>query len=227
MVLLTSNECKSSVGFPTKRTTTSRAIGYAACVGTARWRCPGAGWGPPGILTRVSEEAQEQPPSPSSGAVQRARADLAAGREWKARERLVGHLAAEYDAEALELLGEVSYTMRDLPAAGAAWFGTSRRGKDVDESVDAWRERHGDHFAQMWSSLPRSVRELEGNKRVDALRRRAEQVGSSGVAAPGSGDDSGDGGTDAATVIALALGVLFVACAIIGLVTVLGWLVPG
>lgn len=219
-------------------------------------RCPGAGWRAPGILTRVSEEPQEQPASPSSGAVQRARADLAAGREWKARERLVGHLAAEYDAEALELLGEVSYAMRDLPAAGAAWFGTTRRGKDVDESVEAWRERHGDHFAQMWSSLPRSVRELEGNKRVDALRRRAEQVGSSGGsggpphgghahagqappgqahtgqtgpghAHPGSGDGAGDGGTDPATVIALALGVLFVACAVIGLVTVLGWLVPG
>lgn len=206
-------------------------------------RCPGAGWRPRGILTRVSEEPQEQPASQSSGAVQRARADLEAGREWKARERLVGHLAAEYDAEALELLGEVSYAMRDLPAAGAAWFGTTRRGKDVDESVEAWRERHGDHFAQMWSSLPRSVRELEGNKRVDALRRRAEQVGSSGGAGgasspalpgqprPGqarasSADDSGEG-TDAATVIALALGVLFVACAVIGLVTVLGWLVPG
>ena len=210
-------------------------------------RCPGAGWRPRGILTRVSEEPQEQPASQSSGAVQRARADLEAGREWKARERLVGHLAAEYDAEALELLGEVSYAMRDLPAAGAAWFGTTRRGKDVDESVEAWRERHGDHFAQMWSSLPRSVRELEGNKRVDALRRRAEQVGSSGGAEgasspalgqprpgqprPGqarasSADDSGEG-TDAATVIALALGVLFVACAVIGLVTVLGWLVPG
>ena len=214
-------------------------------------RCPGAGWRPRGILTRVSEEPQEQPASQSSGAVQRARADLEAGREWKARERLVGHLAAEYDAEALELLGEVSYAMRDLPAAGAAWFGTTRRGKDVDESVEAWRERHGDHFAQMWSSLPRSVRELEGNKRVDALRRRAEQVGSSGgpgVAggsagqpqaaqshggqphggqSAGAGDDSADGGTDAATVIALGLAVLFVACAIIGLVTVLGWLVPG
>ena len=218
----------------------------------SRHGCPGGGGGPRGILTRVSEEPQEQPASPSSGAVQRARADLAAGREWKARERLVGHLAGEYDPEALELLGEVSYAMRDLPAAGAAWFGTTRRGHDVDESVDAWRERHGDHFAQMWSSLPRSVRELEGNKRVDALRRRAEQVGSSGGAAGavgpvhappagqaqsgpahagdtqgGSGDDSGAGGPDAATIIALALGVLFVACAVIGLVTVLSWLVPG
>jgi hypothetical protein len=200
----------------------------------------------------VSEEGQTQT---SSGAVQRARADLRAGREWKARERLVGHLAAEFDAEALELLGDVNYAMRDLPAAGAAWFGTARRGTDVDEAVEAWRERHGDHFAQMWSSLPRSVREHDGNKRVDALRRRAEQVqpsptadgspgsgpgssgqgssgrGSSGQGSSGKGssttDGSGEGGLDAATVIAVALGVLFVACAVIGLFTLLGWLVPG
>jgi hypothetical protein len=189
----------------------------------------------------VSQEPQTEPSGQPSNAVQRARADLDAGREWKARERLVGHLAGEYDAEALELLGEVNYVMRDLPAAGAAWFGTARRGKDVDEAVEAWRERHGDHFAQMWSSLPRSVREREGNKRVDALRRRAEQdrasstaTGSSGSARPGSagagssGDSSsGEGGPDAATVIAVALAVLFVACAVIGLVTLLGWLVPG
>lgn len=207
-----------------------------------RARVGGRRSGGTGILQRVSEQPPEEPASPSSGAVRRARADLAAGREWKARERLVGHLAQEYDAEALELLGEVHHAMRDLPAAGAAWFGTSRRGKDVDEAVDAWRERHGDHFDQMWSSLPRSVREREGNKRVDALRRRAEQVGSAGSATgtgagAGSGSgprgratqpyDSGDGGTDAATVIALALGVFFVACAVIGLVTVLSWLVPG
>ncbi len=165
-----------------------------------------------------------------SGAVQRARADLAAGREWKARERLVGHLAGEYDAEALELLGEVSYAMRDLPAAGAAWFGTGRRGKDVDEAVEAWRERHGDHFPQMWSSLPRSVREREGNKRVDALRRRAEQTQPARTSHTGSqpgSDDGSDGGVDAATIIAIALAVLFVACALIGLVTVLRWLLPG
>ena len=200
-----------------------------------RPRWPGAGRGPRGILTRVSEEPQEQPANPSSGAVQRARADLADGREWKARERLVGHLAGEYDAEALELLGEVNYLMRDLPAAGAAWFGTSRRGTDVDEAVEAWRERYGDHFAQMWSSLPRSVRELEGNKRVDALRRRAEQVGSGSGATGGStgaaqapaAEETGDGGPDAATIIALALAVLFVVCAVVGLVTVLRWLVPG
>lgn len=155
----------------------------------------------------------------------RARADLEAGREWKARERLVGHLAGEFDAEALELLGEVNYVMRDLPAAGAAWFGTTRRGHDVDEAVEAWRERHGDHFGQMWSSLPRSVRELEGNKRVDALRRRAEQT--QAPATPAAAPPPADAGPDAATIIAIALAVLFVVCAVIGFVTLLTWITPG
>jgi hypothetical protein len=175
----------------------------------------------------VSEHTQKQP---TGGAVQRARADLAAGREWKARDRLTGHLAGEYDAEALELLGEVYYAMRDLPSAGAAWFGTNRRGEDVDQAILAWRERHHDHFAQMWSSLPRSVRGLEGNKRVDALRRRAEHAVSSDKTThqrPAGRADTAGGGVDAATVIAIALGVLFVACAVIGFVTLLQWVVPG
>ncbi|HEV7194378.1 MAG TPA: DUF6584 family protein [Pedococcus sp.] len=170
----------------------------------------------------------EQTPKPAeSGAVHRARTDLAAGREWKARDRLVGHLAGEYDAEALELLGEVLYAMRDLPSAGGAWFGTGRRGHDVDESIEAWRERHHDHFPEMWRSLPRSVRDHDGNKRVDALRRkvvqqRAEDQGASG--APSSSAPGG-GGIDTAVVIAVALAVVFVVCAIIGFVTAVGWMV--
>jgi hypothetical protein len=157
--------------------------------------------------------------------VAQARADLAEGREWKARERLVAHLADVYDTEALELLGEVQYAMRDLPAAGAAWFGTSRRGEDVDTAVDAWRERYADHFPEMWLSLPAPVREHEGNTRVDALRRRAAAVpapASEAVEAPAEGS----GGFDAAVVVALVLAGLFVVCAVIGFVTVLVWLVP-
>jgi len=189
---------------------------------------------PRGILTTVTEQSQDDPreqrgpgspsaPEHHSAAVHRARADLAAGREWKARDRLTGHLGEHYDAEALELLGEVHFTMRDLPSAGAAWFGTNRRGKDVDQAVDAWRERHADQFGQMWRSLPRTVRAMEGNKRVDALRRRAEQE----APAPRPVPIPAKGGVDAAVVIAAAVGILFVACAIIGLVTVLRWMVPG
>ena len=173
----------------------------------------------------MSEQTQEPR---SSAAVQRARADLAAGREWKARDRLVGHLAAEYDAEGLELLGEVHFAMRDLPSAGAAWFGTARRGQEVDAAVEAWRERHRDHFAEMWRSLPRSVREHEGNKRVDALRRKADETRAADRAAnEHSAPPPAKRTVDAAMVIAVGLAVLFVVCAVIGFVTLVRWIIPG
>ena len=182
----------------------------------------------------MSDHSESQPPEQDdsggpqpgehhSGAVQRARSDIAAGREWKARDRLVGHLADHYDPEALELLGEVHHAMRDLPSAGAAWFGTARRGIDVDQAIEAWRERHSDNFGQMWRSLPRTVRSHEGNRRVDALRRRAEQE----APAPTTPPAPAKGGVDAAVVIATLVGILLVACALVGLVTVLRWIVPG
>ncbi|WP_270888772.1 DUF6584 family protein [Pedococcus sp. 5OH_020] len=156
------------------------------------------------------------------GALARAQADLAAGREWKARDRLLGYLAGEYDPEALELLGELHHRMRDLPAAGAAWFGTTRRGAEVDEAIEAWRERHSDNFVQMWHSLPRSVRDHEGNKRVDALRRRAERDQPAPVV-----PSEKPGGIDPAVIIAVVLAVLVVVCAVIGFVQLLRWIVPG
>ncbi|MFC0003214.1 hypothetical protein [Micromonospora siamensis] len=61
-----------------------------------------------------------------SDAVARARADLAAGRPWKARNRLTGVLVHRQDREVLDLLATVHHEMRDLPAAGAitvvVWF---------------------------------------------------------------------------------------------------------
>lgn len=176
--------------------------------------------------------SEHEPPSRDEVLAQ-ARADLEAGQEWKAREALAALVSREYDPEALELLGEVHQAMRDLPAAGAAWFATTRRGADVDEAVAAWRERHADDFPRMWRSLPRPVRDHEGNKRVDALRRRAAAARSeteapaaeAGAADPGDAGDSGEG-VDAAVVIATGLAVLVVVFAVIGFVWVLAKLVP-
>ena len=92
-------------------------------------------------------------------AVERARADLAAGRAWKARDRLLGALAAApADQELLGLLGEVQHGMGDLPAAGRAWFCTERSGPEVDHALEAWRERHGGSAYEMWTDLPRRLR---------------------------------------------------------------------
>ena len=56
-----------------------------------------------------------------------ARAEVAAGRRWKARDRLLGALPAHgADQELLGLLGEVLFAMGDHPEAGRFWALTER-----------------------------------------------------------------------------------------------------
>ncbi len=167
------------------------------------------------------------------GVLARARADLRHGRSWKARDRLAGHLTSHRDPEALDLLGQVHYDMGDLPAAGAAWFGSARRGADVDEAVAAWRERHGDDFGQMWRSIPRAMRAEPRTARLEALRRKAidqdrrDGHTDRGPDRPGPQKHVPDAlrGVDPAKVIAWVLAAVFVVCSIVGLITILNWVV--
>jgi hypothetical protein len=74
-------------------------------------------------------------------ALRRARDDMAAGRPWKARERLRSYVNAyPTNDKALDLLGEVHYTMGDLPAAGAAWILCKREDERTREAIEALRE---------------------------------------------------------------------------------------
>lgn len=172
--------------------------------------------------------------------VEQARRLVADGRAWRARDLLLDHVESERDPEALAYLGEVLHDMGDLPRAGAVWFAAGARGAEVDAAVAAWREQAGDDFAAMWRSLPAPVREAPRPRRVEALRERARAAEGGGAASddPGARSDDGgadDGGADdsegtgfdGAWVIAWVLALLFVVLAVIGFVTVLGWVVPG
>lgn len=71
-----------------------------------------------------------------TGAIERARRDLADDRPWKARERLRSYLTAHpADQPARDLLGEVEWAMRNVPAAGAAWFLTERDDARAREAI--------------------------------------------------------------------------------------------
>jgi hypothetical protein len=168
------------------------------------------------------------------GAVAQARAARDAGAPWRARDLLLEHVQTHRDPEALALLGEVLQGMGDLPRAGAVWFAAGAKGPHVDESVAAWREQAHDDFGVMWRSLPASVRAEPRPRRIEALRERAR-------AAQGEGADTGeptasdpdleestdDDGFDASWLAAWVLAIAFVLFAVIGFVTVLGWVVPG
>ena len=160
----------------------------------------------------------------------RARDALDDGAAWRARDILLAHVEEQNDQEALTLLGEVLHGMGDLPRAGAMWFAAGARGAEVDHAVAAWRQQSSDDFAVMWASLPAAVREEPRARRVEALREKAlaaEPRPTQGDADTDADEGEDEGGTDAAQVIAWVLAAAFVVLAVVGAVTVLGWLVPG
>ncbi|MGA9761119.1 MAG: DUF6584 family protein [Gaiellaceae bacterium] len=87
--------------------------------------------------------------------LERARAEIAAGRLWKARERLAGVIRFDrYDQKVLDLLGEVHFSMGDLPAAGRLWFLTERIGHETESAHAALQERYGNDPALILESIP-------------------------------------------------------------------------
>lgn len=164
----------------------------------------------------------------ASEVIEKAYADLASGQAWRARDALVRHLEHTNDEEALEVLGGVLYGMGDLPAAGAAWFGTFKRGNEVEDAISAWREHHEDHFGRMWRSLPRSVRRSSEVPRVEALKRKAiERDELDGKEPYVAAQAPPKEGVDAALVIAYIVAILLAVCAAVGLVQILSWMTPG
>lgn len=163
----------------------------------------------------------------ASEVIERAHADLASGQAWRARDALARHLQHTADEEVLSTLGGVLYGMGDLPAAGAAWFGTSKRGVEVEEAIKAWREHHEDHFGNMWRSLPRSVRRSPTVPRVEALKRKAIERDELDGKEPYVGPEEPKNGIDAALLIAYAIAALLAVCAAVGLVQILSWMTPG
>lgn len=110
--------------------------------------------------------------APVPGAVERARADLDAGRPWMARDRLTSALAQRQDDEILDLLAEVHATLGDLPAAGALWFATGRDDESTRPALDAWSERNPTD-ERRWLSVPSPVRRHATTPTLTALRDAA------------------------------------------------------
>lgn len=109
-------------------------------------------------------------------ALARARADLDAGRLWKARDRLRGAFAAKpSDQEVLFLLGEVLFAMGDLPEAGRYWTMTAHSGDEFDAAYAALLERHGSDPIGLACAIPvrADLDELPPEARARLLDLRA------------------------------------------------------
>ncbi|PWJ27028.1 hypothetical protein ATK17_3214 [Branchiibius hedensis] len=104
-----------------------------------------------------------------TGAIERARDDLASGRTWKARDRLRGAIGQRQDDEIVDLLAQVYFEMQDLPAAGALWFVTGRDDERARAAVAAWEERYGDPN-ERWHTIPGPIRRNRDTPGMRALR---------------------------------------------------------
>ncbi len=101
-----------------------------------------------------------------SSALDRARADLAAGRPDLARDRIQGYLQTlslkgEYSADTYSLLGDVYFSMRDFARAGAAWMLTDRDDDNARIALDAFIQRYGQKPANVLAAVkPRAPSEV-------------------------------------------------------------------
>jgi hypothetical protein len=119
---------------------------------------------------------------PEKPVLARARAEIAAGRLWKARDRLTGALRGDpYDQALLDLLGSLYLQMGEQPLAGSHWFLTERSGKDVELARAAFEERFGGDTIELLRVLPLG-REIErypqpARDRLAPLLERASERG--------------------------------------------------
>lgn len=89
----------------------------------------------------------------------RATDDLAAGRPWKARERLASFVAStgRYDRRVLSLLGDVCYAMADVPEAGRWWLLAGRAGPEVETAIDVFVQESGRDPQRIARQLPSAI----------------------------------------------------------------------
>lgn len=154
-------------------------------------------------------------------ALARARADLAAGRAWLARDRLDGLLRDRQDDEVLALLVEVHRTMGDLPKAGALLVVLGGEGPEHEAALAAWRRRYGDPAAR-WRSIPAPVRaaradEIAALQEAELLRPAGERD----LPPPEAAQDSRGGVAEGiACLLVLLVVILVLLLAVVGAFTV-------
>jgi hypothetical protein len=113
-----------------------------------------------------------------TGAVARAKEDLARGEPWLARRRLASLVASTpYQPEVLALLGEVCHQMGDVPEAGRYWLLSEAEGEHVERAVRVFTGLHRGDARQLAAQLPRRTRQSSMGAYPPIPRRRIEALG--------------------------------------------------
>jgi hypothetical protein len=116
-----------------------------------------------------------------TGALVRAKEDMARGEPWRARSRLTSLVVSTpYRAEALALLGEVCHQMGDVPEAGRFWLLSDAEGEHVERAVRVFAELHKGKARQLIAQLPRLTRLDSVEAYPPSAQRRLQALGLAG-----------------------------------------------
>jgi hypothetical protein len=113
-----------------------------------------------------------------TGALARAKEDLARGAPWLARRRLASLVVSTpYRAEVLSLLAEVCHQMGDVPEAGRFWLLSDAEGEHVERAVRVFTELHRGNARQLAAQLPRRTRLASLEAYPPSAQRRIQALG--------------------------------------------------
>jgi hypothetical protein len=91
---------------------------------------------------------------------ERVRAEIAAGRLWRAKEILAGRVTTAFSFDACEQYGVVLMATHDLMAAGRYLFASGKRRAEYEEAIALFLARNGSSGDDLLGALPARVKTL-------------------------------------------------------------------
>lgn len=154
---------------------------------------------------------------------ERAQAERQAGRLWRAKEILRGHIGAKpYDSTLCLEYGEVLLELGDVPEAGKYLFLAGSELSEHAESVRVFLERHGKSVEQLQAHFPSRARGLAPEAYPPLVQRVLEQ---GGYPTPGREHRRPSASTRAAVHGCRIVMVVLAFCTVVGMVQVVMWIV--
>lgn len=154
---------------------------------------------------------------------ERAQAERQAGRLWRAKEILRGHIGAKpYDVSLYLEFGEVLLELGDVPDAGKFLFLAGSELPQHAEAVQVSLERHGKSVTQLQAHFPSRARGLAPEAYPPLVQRVLER---GGYRPPGREHRRASASTRATVLGCGIVWVVLVFPIVVGIVQVLTWIV--
>jgi hypothetical protein len=166
-----------------------------------------------------------------TSALDRADQDIERGDYGLARQRLTSYLSTEgYKPDVMARIGQISYDMHDMFQAGRFWLLSSAAGDGVDDAVARFIHDAGSESRAIVGQLPRVARLCSLEDYPDLVQERLRRFGlDEAIVIAGRAAAKGDSKTwgDRAIITGCLITVVLLAAVfLIGVGTVVSWLLP-